>query len=661
VGGTGTFHDGLPNGVRVDLLFSSGDTQDAVLSTIDTNMPLPGGFTWTSAGLNLVRTRLFNTATGMRSSAAAVPCVLIVLTDGQASCSNTNICFEPTAAARALRDDGVTVLAVGVGSAVSQSQLVSIAGTSQNVFQVTQYSQLPDISNRVDGQSCSACVSLPFELPSTIQIGLNEYRCVRVCGASQSVLVTVDAGVVDAYISTSQFGGPRNNTASALDIQANSQRSLAFPDLSSFLVLRGRAAGSRVVVRFVASSTVTTLAAVSASLNDTEPTGTVISELGELAVTSAEPHSFFITSGNTDYFGISTDGAVTVSSALAPAAGTVVTLEARGIPRSALQCSTQATGGGGATVVDVTVTLTVLSTAAASSSSSDNSSGSAAGIVIGVLIMLALLAAAMVLLARRNNYRCGTSGPSAVLKAPNPTFALAPVGSRNAVFNDTYSAVNPPPPPRPAPPRPAAPPNASHGGAITNDNYMPTIPKRGPVGTTYVEPAGSSSVDTPHYSSADLPDSHYATALDVASAVGGANGVGASAAFGTGAGGWGSTGDQGALVNDVYAPAVPNRAPAYAVPSSLAPDNNLYATASVPELADPDAAAEGVGAGAVSFGTGTAASGVSLADQGAIVNETYLSQDAPPPRAPPVPKQRPSAAPKPTPRPSRGGTDGISI
>ena len=221
-GGTGTFHDGLPNGVREDLLFSSGNSLDTVLSTIDSNMVLPGGFTWTSAGLELVRTRLFSTATGMRSSAVAVPRVLIVLTDGQATCTSTFVCFQPAQAARALRDDGITVLAVGVGSAIGQAQLESIAGTRQNVFQVTQYSQLPDISNRVDGQSCSACVSLPFELPSTIQISTNEYRCVRVCGVSQSVVVSVESGTVDIYISNSQYGGPRNNTASVVGIQAGS-------------------------------------------------------------------------------------------------------------------------------------------------------------------------------------------------------------------------------------------------------------------------------------------------------------------------------------------------------------------------------------------------------------------------------------------------------
>ena len=91
------------------------------------------------------------------------------------------------------------------------------------------------------------------------------------------------------------------------------------------------------------------------SVNDTETAGTVVAELGELAAASAEPHSFFITSGNADFFGISIDGAVTVSSALSSVAGTVVTLVVRGIPRSALQCSTQSSTGGNSTVVDVTL------------------------------------------------------------------------------------------------------------------------------------------------------------------------------------------------------------------------------------------------------------------------------------------------------------------
>lgn len=274
---------------------------------------------------------------------------------------------------------------------------------------------------------------------------------------------------------------------------------------------------------------------------------------------------------------------------------------------------------------------TVLSTAETQAASSD-SSGSTAGVVIGILLLLALLAAAMVLLARRNNYRCGTSGPSRV-DAPNSSFTLDPVGNRNAVFNDTYTAVNPPP--RPVPPRPSSPPSTTHGGAVTNDAYMPAVPQRSTAGTTYVEPVGHSSVDNV-YSSADLPDSHYATAGDVAS---------------VGAAGWRAAGDHGALANDVYSPAVPQR-PVRSVPASQNAD--LYQTANVPDIHDADAAAEVVGS---SFGTGSAS--MAVGDQGALVNETYIvPSDAPPPRAPPVPKKRPAAAPTPSPR---AGNAALSI
>jgi hypothetical protein len=175
-GGTGTFRSGLPNGgVRNDLFFTGGSTATTVRNAVQT-MTRPGGFTWTRAGIERVHATVFNTSNGMRLLTAAVPRVLVVLTDGQATCLyGPDICFDPTEAAQALRDDGVTILAVGVGSAANTAELNAIAGSPQNVFQVSNFAALPDISAEIEGRSCGACVALPAEVPSTLTLNANEY------------------------------------------------------------------------------------------------------------------------------------------------------------------------------------------------------------------------------------------------------------------------------------------------------------------------------------------------------------------------------------------------------------------------------------------------------------------------------------------------------
>lgn len=174
-GGTGTFQTGLPRGgVRNDLLFSGGVSLNTVRQTIQ-NMTHPGGFTWTRAGIEEVRDTVFAPTNGMRDAQHAIPRVLVVITDGQATCQyRPNICFDPTESSRLLRSDGVTILAVGVGNAANRTELEVIAGNQNNVFQVSSFASLPDISSEIEGRSCGACSMHTVEVPSTLTLVPNE-------------------------------------------------------------------------------------------------------------------------------------------------------------------------------------------------------------------------------------------------------------------------------------------------------------------------------------------------------------------------------------------------------------------------------------------------------------------------------------------------------
>eukprot|EP00111_Clytia_hemisphaerica_P010998 TCONS_00032248-protein len=96
-----------------------------------------GRGTNTYAALNMSNLEMFNTENGDRTDKVNV---LIVLTDGQSS-GRSQLISE----SNALRESGVKVLAVGVGSGVGEEELNIIAGNSLNVFNVSDASHLSDI------------------------------------------------------------------------------------------------------------------------------------------------------------------------------------------------------------------------------------------------------------------------------------------------------------------------------------------------------------------------------------------------------------------------------------------------------------------------------------------------------------------------------------
>ena len=546
-GGTGAFDDGIPGGgVRDDLLFMNGDSLTTVLDVINNSMPLTGGFTWTSAGIERMRDRVFNVATGMRSASAAVPRLLVVLTDGQATCKYPpNLCFDPAQSARQLREDGVTILAVGVGSEsqIGNAELESIAGTQANVFRVANFAQLPDLSAQIDGRSCGACIALPVDRNSTISTGIDEYTCAQACGASQSVTVRILSGLADIYTSPSKYGGARNNTASVTGLASGNTVTLPYSNVE-FVIVRGRASNTRLIIQ-VGDPEILNVA-LSVAVSGASDLGTLVVDLNaSVTALGNTPHRFVASSGSAlSYFSVSPDGTVTVASELTAIASSTVTLQIRASPRQTSQCSAHSVVSNVRSAVDIIVSISVTSlsptsqsptaptdaptsaaptaptapteqpsitpTAAPSaapnrvivgeSGDAESNAGETAGTVIGVLFLLAFLALLALFLVRRQRAVPSKSDVDVNTSMVNPLHAgpashghaavngtymhAGPASHGHAAVNETYSAVKParPPPPMEPPRRPPPPPSIRNNGAEMNDTYQPAVAATDDVG-----------------------------------------------------------------------------------------------------------------------------------------------------------------------------------
>jgi len=199
----------LDNNVRDDLLFAQGTSVTTVQTAVSA-LQLPGGGTRTSLGLANIRTTVMTAAAGARGP--SIPKVLVVMTDGLAS-----IGYEPEAEATLLKNEGVTILAIGIGLA-NASQLQQIASSPEHVFAVDVFAELPEIVGQIDTLACGACVQADWNAPVTVNLADEDFRCVALsCGVtpddSVAIVTTLD-GEAYAYTSPTQFGGPLNFSSS---------------------------------------------------------------------------------------------------------------------------------------------------------------------------------------------------------------------------------------------------------------------------------------------------------------------------------------------------------------------------------------------------------------------------------------------------------------
>nr|XP_058971731.1 uncharacterized protein LOC131798056 isoform X6 [Pocillopora verrucosa] len=144
------------------------------------------GFTYIDKGLKMADEQVFVTSAGMRPS---VPQVAIVITDGQ---QTTTKAYTPLdQASKGIKDKGVEVFALGIGSGVDTSQLRQIASSNDNVFTSPGFNELESVVKQIVEKTCptsakDACEIFPCKAPHNI-------GCRVVDGQSECICPTCPA------------------------------------------------------------------------------------------------------------------------------------------------------------------------------------------------------------------------------------------------------------------------------------------------------------------------------------------------------------------------------------------------------------------------------------------------------------------------------------
>ena len=114
-------------------------------------IPLMGSVTRIDKALRLTQKEMFTVANGARAGLAKI---LVLLTDG--SQTQSSDAEDPAAIAAELRNAGIHVIVVGMGSGVNPTELAKIAGGDDKVFTAASFSDLlsDDFMKSVQEKAC---------------------------------------------------------------------------------------------------------------------------------------------------------------------------------------------------------------------------------------------------------------------------------------------------------------------------------------------------------------------------------------------------------------------------------------------------------------------------------------------------------------------------
>jgi hypothetical protein len=110
----------------------------------------PFGGTRTDLALEMAEKKLLCAKCGIRGD--GVPKVLIVITDGNSSPGSKPM----PKATRNMKDDGVTMIAIGVTDRIDKVQLNQIAKDAKHVFLMPDFKYLKDKLNQINKLACAA-------------------------------------------------------------------------------------------------------------------------------------------------------------------------------------------------------------------------------------------------------------------------------------------------------------------------------------------------------------------------------------------------------------------------------------------------------------------------------------------------------------------------
>ncbi|KAH9509509.1 hypothetical protein Btru_046066 [Bulinus truncatus] len=141
------FSSNVQNVFNFNTYSNNNDVEKALLS-----IPYLSATTNTADALDYARTNSFTTASGARPNVGKIA---VVITDG-----NSNEPARTATAAQALKQSGVTTIAVGVGSNIAQSELQAIASSPSNVFNVNDFTVLDAIKKNLVQTACHGVSSV---------------------------------------------------------------------------------------------------------------------------------------------------------------------------------------------------------------------------------------------------------------------------------------------------------------------------------------------------------------------------------------------------------------------------------------------------------------------------------------------------------------------
>ncbi|KAK0051442.1 zonadhesin [Biomphalaria pfeifferi] len=150
------------NGVHVGFVQFSGKTSLefplTILQAID-KIQYMHGTTETGQALSYIRNQVFTNAMGARLD---VPRIILLLTDGAATHHSAAI-----NEALLTRQNGITIITVGIGSQINQKELEDIADDTKFVYKASSFNDLTHLITPILNATCQAPVSTPP--PATTQ------------------------------------------------------------------------------------------------------------------------------------------------------------------------------------------------------------------------------------------------------------------------------------------------------------------------------------------------------------------------------------------------------------------------------------------------------------------------------------------------------------
>jgi len=126
---------------HVGFYFNEHHDKDSVIRAINSK-EYQGGDTATVAALKLAQNRVFIDTNGARTTSYGhdIAPTLLIITDGIATDGKPD--DNAATVAKKLRNDKVSIFAIGVGSLIDETYLVQLTGDDKRVFSVSDYKGL---------------------------------------------------------------------------------------------------------------------------------------------------------------------------------------------------------------------------------------------------------------------------------------------------------------------------------------------------------------------------------------------------------------------------------------------------------------------------------------------------------------------------------------